>query len=159
MFEKLGKFLGGGVGETVKAVADVAGDYFTSADEKRDFEKYMLENKNKIQDRLSKQNTEQNEINKQEGKHRSMFIAGWRPGLAWTGVVSIGAWCFTTLGLAFIAVCIVLFGDGDISHVHEAQAVWTEFTKPDKEEMLTLVLGLAGLAGLRTWDKMKNLTK
>lgn len=85
------------------------------------------------------------EINKAEAQHRSMFVAGWRPFIGWT--------CGVALAYHFVLAPLILFGAG-----------WAGVTIPDlpsfdMNSLMTVLLGMLGLGGLRTFEKTKGLTK
>ncbi len=85
------------------------------------------------------------EINKQEAAHRSLFVAGWRPFVGWT--------CGVALAYHFVVAPLVLFA-----------AAWfgaqiPELPTFDMEALLTVLMGMLGLGGLRTFEKYKGITK
>jgi hypothetical protein len=85
------------------------------------------------------------EINKAEAQHKSIFVAGWRPFIGWTCGIAL-AWHFVLQPL--IMFLSVLFG----------------FTLPelpafDMGSLMTVLMGMLGLGGLRTYEKQKGLTK
>jgi hypothetical protein len=82
--------------------------------------------------------------NLQEAKHRSVFVAGWRPSIGW--IASLGlAYHFLVLPFASLL------------------SVYLNLPAPlpsiDSGELMTLVLSLLGLGGLRTYEKSKGLTQ
>ena len=85
------------------------------------------------------------EINKEEAKSRNIFIAGWRPFVGWT--------CGLALFWHFLGLPVTLFITG-----------WFELQHPplpefDMESLMTVLLGMLGLGGLRTFEKFKGVTK
>ena len=85
------------------------------------------------------------EINKQEAAHRSLFVAGWRPFVGWT--------CGVARAYHFVVAPLVLFA-----------AAWfgaeiPELPTFDMEALLTVLMGMLGLGGLRTFEKYKGITK
>jgi len=87
----------------------------------------------------------QMEVNKQEAAHKSLFVAGWRPFIGWTCGIAL-AWHFVLQPL--ITFLLVLF----------------DFTLPelptfDMGSLMTVLMGMLGLGGLRTYEKQKGLTK
>jgi len=84
------------------------------------------------------------EINKVEAAHRSVFVAGWRPFIGWTGGFAI-LWHFLlqpittfTLGIFGLPYDLPLF---------------------DMDSLLTIVMGILGIGGMRSFEKFKGLTK
>lgn len=88
------------------------------------------------------------EINKTEAKHGSIFVAGWRPFVGWTCGVAL-AWNFIVqpllLWLAWAFPEIAL----DISTA----------PKLDTDELMTVLLGMLGLGGLRTYEKRLGVSR
>ena len=84
-------------------------------------------------------------VNAAEAKHRSVFVAGWRPFIGWT--------CGVALAYHFVLAPLILFGVG-ISGF-EIPAL-PEF---DMGSLMTVLMGMLGLGGLRTYEKQKGLTK
>ena len=85
------------------------------------------------------------EINKAEAQSRNIFIAGWRPFIGWT--------CGIAMAWHFVGVPVTLFFTG-----------WFGIEIPDlpqfdMESLMTVLLGMLGLGGLRTFEKVKGLTK
>lgn len=79
------------------------------------------------------------EINKQEAQHRSLFVAGWRPSVGWVCSLAL-AWNFIFQPL----LSWVFFSYGlDLA----------EAPRLDTGELTTVLLGMLGLGGLRTYEK------
>ena len=85
------------------------------------------------------------EINKEEAKSRNIFIAGWRPFVGWT--------CGLALFWHFLGLPVTLFVTG-----------WFQLEHPplpefDMQSLMTVLLGMLGLGGMRTFEKFKGVTK
>ena len=130
----LSKLLGG---SGLKEIANLVDDVFTS-DEERIQAKITLE---KISANLK---IKQMEVNKSEAGHRSLFIAGWRPALGWISALSIG---YVYLFQPFIVMYLRITGN-DI-----------ELPNLDLSQLMPLVLGMLGLGGLRSMEKIRGITK
>jgi len=87
----------------------------------------------------------QTDINKAEAQHRSIFVAGWRPFIGWT--------CGFALAYHFVVAPLILFGAG------WAGAEIPELPQFDMDSLMTVLLGMLGLGGMRTFEKAKGLTK
>ena len=85
------------------------------------------------------------EVNKVEAGHRSLFVSGWRPSVGWV--------CSFALFYHFIANPLILFVVGITGH---AIPPLPEF---DMNSLMTVLMGMLGLGGLRTFEKAKGLTK
>jgi len=84
-------------------------------------------------------------VNEAEAAHRSIWVAGWRPAVGWTCAAAL-AWHF--IGAPIVVFFVTLFGV-------------TLPTLPafDMDALLTVLLGMLGLGGLRTYEKIKGVTK
>jgi len=85
------------------------------------------------------------EINKAEAQHRSIFVAGWRPFIGWT--------CGIALAWHFVIAPVVIFGAG------YSGVTLPDLPTFDMNSLMTVLLGMLGLGGLRTYEKSKGLTK
>ena len=79
------------------------------------------------------------EINKKEAEHSSIFVAGWRPGIGWI--------CGAALAWNFILQPIVSWG------AFVAGVDLTNIPTLETGELTTILLGMLGLGGLRTYEK------
>lgn len=85
------------------------------------------------------------EINKAEAQHASIFVAGWRPGIGWI--------CGAALGWNYIVQPIITWA-AFISGVDLADA-----PRLDTAELTTILLGMLGLGGLRTYEKRLGVAR
>lgn len=85
------------------------------------------------------------EINKVEAGSTSLFVAGWRPAIGWVCGVSLLYAALVEPIARFIAT--VLF-----TYTGMFPIINTELT-------LQILLGLLGLAGMRSYEKSKGITK
>ena len=87
---------------------------------------------------------EQIKVNLAEAQHPSIFVAGWRPAIGWT--------CATGLFWNFVGHPLATWG---------AELWRPEFTPPTllSEHLLELTLAMLGMAGLRSWEKWKNVAR
>lgn len=78
-------------------------------------------------------------VNEKEAQHRSIFIAGWRPFVGWT--------CGIALFYHFIVQPVLVF--------------FMDKPAPsfDMSTLSTILMGMLGLGGLRTFEKYKSITK
>ena len=83
--------------------------------------------------------------NREEAKHRSIFVAGWRPFVGWT--------CGVALAYHFVLAPLIIFGVGwYVAEIPEIPAF-------DMDSLMTVLLGMLGLGGMRSFEKAKGLTK
>lgn len=86
--------------------------------------------------------------NQAEARHRSIFVAGWRPAIGWIGAVS--------LGYQFVLYPLLIWAWAWM----QAQGwIPRELTPPpvlDAEALWVIITGMLGLAGARTFEKIKG---
>ena len=139
----LGKLFGSGVGSAIKAVSEVAGEYFESADEKRAFEKFLLEREDKIADRFAEVDKANVELNKEEAKG-NWFQSSWRP-LA-------GYVCVSGMALKFVIFPLIVFIFGFFNIVIVPPEInWAELS--------VVLMGMLGMSGLRTYERLRGVGK
>jgi len=85
------------------------------------------------------------EVNKMEAQHRSLFVAGWRP--------FVGCTCGIALAYHFVLNPLILFG---VAWAGVEIPALPEF---DMGSLMTVLMGMLGLGGLRTFEKVKKVTK
>jgi hypothetical protein len=86
-------------------------------------------------------------INQQEATHGSIFVAGWRPAVGWVCGLSL-FWNFIVQPLLLWAAWIVPEG-ADLATA----------PKLDTGELMTVLLGMLGLGGLRTYEKKVGVAR
>ena len=93
---------------------------------------------------LHKANMAQVEINKIEAGHKSLFVAGWRPFVGWT--------CSIAMLYHFLLQPIIIF---------TLSAFGISFVLPsfDMGSLMTVLMGMLGLGGLRTFEKTKGVAR
>lgn len=93
-----------------------------------------IEAKNLIETNMQARMVAQLEVNKQEAAHKSLFVAGWRPAVGWV--------CVLGMTVNYIV----------IPFVPSVQPL-------DNTDMNTVLLGMLGLGGLRTFEKTKRVSR
>ena len=109
-----------------------------AAEAQRAIETALLENAAQI-------NLAQVEVNKEEAQHRTIFVAGWRPFIGWV--------CGIALAWHFVGVPVTIF------FIAWAGAEVPELPAFDMNSLMTVLMGMLGLGGLRTFEKLKGLTQ
>ena len=85
----------------------------------------------------------QTDINKVEAGNASLFVSGWRPFIGWgCGIAFLYSALFEPL---FRFISVVIFG-----YTGTFPVINTDLT-------MQILLGLLGLAGLRSWDKKESV--
>ena len=93
---------------------------------------------------LHRANMAQIEVNKVEAQHRTVFVAGWRPFTGWV--------CATALAYHFIIEPVLVF-------FLSWYGVEIQLPQFDMGSLLTVLMGMLGVGGLRTYEKKQGLTK
>lgn len=126
----------------IKGVGGIIDDLHTSDEEKL---KASLQEKT-IEAELIKG---QLEVNKVEARHRSLLVAGWRPALGWCGALAIG---YKFLLYPLIVWAWVFFqGQGWVP---------VELSPPpsvEAGELYPIIMGILGLGGMRSFEKIKRV--
>ena len=87
---------------------------------------------------------QQAEVKRSEAQHASVFVAGWRPFVGWT--------CGAAFAYHYVLQPLFLF----LASLAGKTLVLPPFPM---ETLLTVLLGLLGLGGLRTYEKFKGVTR
>ena len=85
------------------------------------------------------------EVNKAEAASGSVFKGGWRPFIGWT--------CGVAFAYHFVLQPLLVFG------VTVAGVALPPLPAFDMSSLMTVLGGLLGLGGLRTFEKYKGVTK
>ena len=89
-------------------------------------------------------NLAQTEINKVEAASQSMFVAGWRPFVGWT--------CGVALMYHFLLLPLLHF-------ILKATGNEVELPEFDFSHLSTILMGMLGLGGLRTYEKLRGVSR
>ena len=81
-------------------------------------------------------------VNQEEAKSSSLFVSGWRPSIGWVCSVAC-AWNWIGLPIAKFAVLFLGY-------------TAIELASADLSEMMPILLGMLGLGGLRTIEKLNS---
>ena len=83
-------------------------------------------------------------VNAAEAGHPSVFVSGWRPAIGW---ICGGACAWNWIGLPIAQAALVFFG--------------YEMTldSADLTEMLPILIGMLGLGGLRTYERVQGVAR
>jgi|TARA_R110002153_G_scaffold254633_1_gene413094 hypothetical protein len=132
----LGSLLGGKDG-ALKQVASVIDSLHTSEEEKLD-KKILMQ---RIQQKLAEK---QLDVNVKEAGHRSIFVSGWRPFIGWCGGFALAFEFILSPGIEWYSKFAGL-----------------NLTAPEIQTgpLLAIVTSMLGVAGLRSFEKSKGLTK
>ena len=132
--EFIGKLATSGATNVLDSVANNIDQFVETKDEKREA---LIE--------LAKA---QIELNTQGAKHRSIWVAGWRPFIGWV------------LGLGLFFYYPVRFAVATYLWVKEVLESGLLVDYPiDAADMIQMVLAMLGMAGLRSYEKKQKISK
>ena len=128
-------FFGGGIVDSVTKAVDT---FIETPDEKaaHELKKRALDMSIALK---------QMEVNEVEAAHRSIFVAGWRPAVGWV--------CAAALGYTFILQPFLVY---IMALTHPA---YQPPPNIDLSGLYPVLLGMLGLGGLRTFEKIKGKAK
>lgn len=129
------------IGDIIDAVGGLISEVVVDKDKKRELEFKLEELKVQADERYHEELMGQIEVNKIEAQHSSIFVAGWRPFIGWTGGV----------GLAYTFV---------LSPFANQIANWLgysgEMVQLDTATLMSLVLSILGVGAMRSFDKREG---
>ena len=103
-------------------------------------DRFTLDKEEKAQ-LIAEINKAQLEVNKVEAGHTSLFVAGWRPFVGWTCGIAL---CYHFVLQPFLVFLLYSFG---------YQVALPQF---DMTTLTTILMGMLGLGGLRSYEKVKK---
>jgi len=115
------------VGTIIDKVADRIDDFTFDKQEKAEL--------------IQEINKAQIEVNKVESGHTSIFVAGWRPFVGWTCGIAL---CYHFVIQPFLVFLLFSFG------------YQMDLPVFDMTTLTTILMGLLGLGGLRSYEKVKK---
>ncbi len=84
------------------------------------------------------------QINTEEAKHASIFVSGWRPAIGWS--------CAIAFGFLYVVAPVAVW-------LGSIYGVTITLPKFDADALMSLTFGMLGIAGFRTFEKVKGVTK
>ena len=138
-----------GIGSIIEGVGKVADSLYTT--DKERLEMALEDRKLDLEERRIDQEPglAQVEVNKIEAASASVFVSGWRPAVGWVGVLGLA---YQFLGYPLMQWCWS-FGQG-------MDLIPKELNPPpdlDVEQLMTLLAGLLGFGGMRSFEKSKGV--
>ena len=124
------------------SVMEVAGRFLPEDKEKRAAAEREIEAQ--LTTHLAQIDLAQLDINKTEAAHRSVFVSGWRPMIGWT--------CGAAMALNFLIFPLASFVLAQTGHL-------VKLPNLDMTQMMPVLMGMLGLGGLRTVEKLKQVSK
>lgn len=96
-----------------------------------------------LRESLMAWDAQQTAVNAVEAGHSSLFVAGWRPCVGWV--------CCASLAWTYILQPMAAFAIAQSGRVVTLPAL-------DTGEMMPILLGMLGLGGMRSWEKIKGVS-
>lgn len=128
----------------IEAVGGVIGDLVTTDKERLTAELELA----KVDASLL---TGQMEVNKVEAAHASVFVAGWRPACGWIGAAA--------MGYQFLLYPMLVW----LWTLMQARGWVAAELKPppmlDTDALWVILTGMLGIAGARTFEKVRGVSK
>ncbi len=88
-------------------------------------------------------------VNEAEAKHKSIFVAGWRPAVGWTGAMA--------LAYQFVLYPLLLW----LWAILQMKGVVPDGIDPppvlEVEDLWVLLSGMLGIGGMRSFDKSRKV--
>lgn len=139
------------LGGIVSTVADLIDNLHTSDKERLDAEielrKLGIEEARIEADLIQGQQA----INQAEAQHASIFVAGWRPAIGWIGAAS--------LAYQFLLYPLLTWG---WSGLQAAGWVPQNLAPPpmlEADALWVILTGMLGIAGMRSFEKIKKVAR
>lgn len=125
------------LGSIITGITNGLDELFTSEEEREAA-------KLKIMTMMQQPHILQAVANIEGAKHRSIFVAGWRPAIGWVAALGLG---YQYLILPFAGL-INAYAD-----------LPADLPDLQSEQLMSLVLALLGLGGMRTFEKYTGVAK
>lgn len=139
------------IGGIIKTIGDVADSLFTSDEERAKLQIEALKAETEAYRAETDRMHGQLEVNKEEARHASVFVAGWRPAVGWVSVMAL-AYQFILYPLLVWAWNVGQAADWIAANLNPPPLL-------DVEALMVLITGMLGIAGARTWEKFKGVAR
>ena len=124
------------------SIMDVAGRFLPEDKEKRAAAEREIEAK--LTESLANIDIANLKINEADAKSGNWFQSGWRPFIGWS--------CGFALAYTYVMQPILTFGLAQAGYLIDLPAV-------NLGEMMPVLMGMLGLGGLRSWERVKGVGK
>lgn len=141
------------IGDIVKGATGIISEVVTDKDKKialeAKIEQIRLEAENKLLQFEHEAKVAQIGVNKEEAKSKNLFVAGWRPFIGWA--------CGFAMAFNFILLPILPWVISIVS-IWVPQAGDVKLPTPfDMSQMMPVLLGMLGIGGFRSFEKVKGV--
>lgn len=128
----------------INSVTPIIDDMFTTEEERSAAKLKLLE-------LMQQTDLAQMAVNAEEAQHDSLFVAGWRPFVGWTCAAAL---CMSFILFPLIQTCAVYYGQ-----FTGVEVSTSELPDLDWATLGPVLLGMLGLGGLRTTEKIKGVAR
>ena len=126
-----------GIDDAIGAVLQIINKFVPDPDQRAKAE-------SALRDSLQAWDKSQSDVNAVEAANANVFVSGWRPFIGWT--------CGLALAYQFVVAPLVMWATLTVG-IHLA-------TPPKLDDMLwQLVFAMLGMGGLRTFEKIKGVSR
>ena len=138
-----------GIGSILEGVGKIAGDLVTKDKERMELE--LEGRKLELEQARIDQATDlaQVDVNKIEAASSNLFVSGWRPAVGWVGVLGLA---YQVLGYPLMQWAWA-FAQG-VDLISQGLSAPPDL---DAEQLMTLLAGLLGFGGMRSFEKHRGV--
>lgn len=131
------------IGDLIKGVTDIIDKVIPDADKKLELNLELARLVDEAQSRLDAQVSGQIEVNKIEAGSGNLFVSGWRPAVGWVGAAGFAYAGIVQPSVSWVAMVFFKYTGA--------------FPPIDTNLLLTVLLGMLGIGGMRTLEKIKGV--
>lgn len=131
------------IGDVIKGVTDIIGKAIPDADKRMEINLELAKLGDEAQARLDAQIAGQIEVNKIEAGSGNVFVSGWRPAVGWVGAGGFAYAGIVQPLLSWLATVVFHYTG--------------TFPQVDSNLLLTVLMGMLGIGGMRTFEKIKGV--
>jgi hypothetical protein len=133
------------IGGVLSPVKDIISEAIVDKDKRLEINYKLQELEDRLSQRAHDETMGQIAVNVEEAKSDSIFVAGWRPAVGWIGA--------TALGYSFVLNPMMeFFARTTFNYVGA-------FPELPMEYIMTIMMGMLGFGGLRTFEKVKGVDR
>jgi len=137
--------LGDIIGGILSPVKDIVSEVVVDKDKRMEINYKLAELEDKLSQRAHDEQMGQIAVNTEEAKSDSLFVAGWRPAVGWIGASALGYSFVLNPFMEFFARTAFMYKGS--------------FPELPMEYIMTIMMGMLGFGGLRTYEKVKGVER
>lgn len=133
------------IGDLIGAAKDIASEAITDKDKRAELNFKLEELRDRVNEREFELAKGQIEVNKVEAGSEKIFVAGWRPAVGWISVFAL-AYMFIIMPFMSFIARVGLHYEGTFPVINGT------------EHLMFLLVGMLGIGGMRTLEKIKGVS-